>query len=332
MNMSAIETGRCPVCGRFLSKTQTQCGICGARIDAATGEAHAVHLSDAEVDNMLKKQVGRNTASLVVAIASGIVLLAGGALGQVAVSLVAALPLLVALAYHFLLGKNLVRGIVGSNVVRGCLNEVFENLVYEMDAHIDKGRLLETGLIPDAGAASGDDHIKGCYRGLNVELSDVVLSKVTMIKDGNGRRRESYQTVFRGPWIVCDFGKATAIRLCLRERGVLPSLQGEEIQTENPVFNRRFQVEATSAHDAFYILTPPLMERILVADDRANGQTFLCFTGGSVHIALNTGRNLFELPANYGDVTALRRQIREEIQYITDILDILMQNEHLKTD
>ena len=96
------------------------------------------------------------------------------------------------------------------------------------------------------------------------------------------------------------------------------------IKTESEAFNQRFMIQSQSQHDAFYILTPHMMEYILSMDAKGGGDTYMRFLReGKVHIAINSGRNAFEMGSLNTDVAALRQKFVGEIRYVTDIIDEL---------
>ena len=99
-----------------------------------------------------------------------------------------------------------------------------------------------------------------------------------------------------------------------------------QVETENEAFNEKFGVTCENEHDAFYILTPHLMDHIMTLDERAGGNTYMRFLKeGKVHVAVNSGRDHFELERlNVSDVGALRRRFRGEVEYVTALVDELL--------
>jgi hypothetical protein len=72
------------------------------------------------------------------------------------------------------------------------------------------------------------------------------------------------------------------------------------------------------------------MERLVAADEAADSSTMFCFKDGKVHIALFSGRNSFELKGGRLDsVDNVRQKFRRDLQYMTDIMDILLRNDRL---
>ena len=63
-----------------------------------------------------------------------------------------------------------------------------------------------------------------------------------------------------------------------------------QLETESTAFNEKFGISCDSAHDAFYILTPHMMEYLMTMDQRAGGNIYLRFLKeGKVHVAVNSG-------------------------------------------
>ena len=93
---------------------------------------------------------------------------------------------------------------------------------------------------------------------------------------------------------------------------------------ENTAFNDRFLVTSADAHEAYYILTPHMMEYILTMAGRSGGEVYMAFLrGGKLHIAVKTERDFFELGKTKTNIDELRSKFREEIKWFTDIIDIL---------
>ena len=128
---------------------------------------------------------------------------------------------------------------------------------------------------------------------------------------------------FRGQWIILDMHRELTSDLCIFEDG---RKKKGQVETENEAFNKKFGVACENEHDAFYILTPHLMDHIMTLDERAGGNTYMCFLKeGKVHVAVNSGRDHFELERlNVSDVGALRRRFRGEVEYVTALVDELL--------
>ena len=207
-----------------------------------------------------------------------------------------------------------MRNYLGGTVIPVVLSQVFEDLEYEKNGYIDGGLIKSVDMsfpfrFDDV---IGSDHVRGTYRGVHVELSDIRLMTVSTYtatdKDGNPRTEEKRKTVFQGQWLILDFHKELSADLCVFEGGRKRSGQ---IETESAAFNE---------------LTPHMMEHILTMDQRAGGDIYLHFLKeGKVHVAVNSGRDHFEVGSlEYVKVSELLQRFRDETRYITELIDALL--------
>ena len=74
----------------------------------------------------------------------------------------------------------------------------------------------------DYNKATGSDHIKAVYNGLNIELSDIELINEEETTDADGNTERSSATFFKGQWLICDFGKELSGEVYISERTKKP--------------------------------------------------------------------------------------------------------------
>ncbi len=221
------------------------------------------------------------------------------------------------LCIHSKAKKN-IKDKVGKQIVFSALNDVFREVVYLPDRHLEKTVIEQANMnFPFTyTSVSGSDYVEGIYKDVTILLSDIRLISRT-----KNRKEESITTNFEGLWLVCDFNKKISTELRLSER---TTLFRAGIRTDNEQFNKQFYVESESPHEAFYILTPHMMEYIQNMDAQAHAHTYMCFLReGKVHIAINSRKNAFEVNYLKEDVSVLRERFRKEVKYITDIIDEL---------
>ena len=93
---------------------------------------------------------------------------------------------------------------------------------------------------------------------------------------------------------------------------------------DNEQFSKRFCVRADDPQEAYYILTPHMMEYILTMADKGGGTVYLSFLrDGKMHVAVKTRRDFFELGKSNADVEELRQKFLGELRWFTDIIDTL---------
>jgi membrane protein implicated in regulation of membrane protease activity len=235
------------------------------------------------------------------------------------------LPVAVGVIFYTraLISENKLKCIVGSSIIRGVLSDTFELTNYSPGCHIHSDVITETKLVTNWNRAGGSDLIEGSYRGVRFSFSDMLLRQVS-----SGKNSRSV-TKFEGQWLIVELKKELPEKVIIRE----DSKARSDVETENIEFNKKFRIETSDPHTAFFVLTPHFMEYILRINKRANAKTHLCFCGKKAHIALHSGRDLFEPAAkklyDIKNIDMLRNQMQWDAKYITGIIDELLLNEAL---
>ena len=233
--------------------------------------------------------------------------------------------LVVLLAGGYLWGKSagVAKKLLSENVISGVLTEVLGDAVeYNPWGRINPGSMV----FPFSyNCTDGSDHIKAVYNGLNIELGDIELIDETEYIDENGVSQKSRNTLLKGQWLTCDFGKELVGEVYISEwtqkdRRCMKS----NVTMDNEQFSKRFCVRADNPQEAYYILTPHMMEYILTMADKSGGTVYLSFLrNGKMHVAVKTGRDFFELGKSNADVEGLRRKFLDELRWFTDMIDTL---------
>ena len=96
------------------------------------------------------------------------------------------------------------------------------------------------------------------------------------------------------------------------------------VTMDNEQFSKRFCVRADNPQEAYYLLTPHMMEYIITMVDKSGGTVYMSFLrNGKMHVAVKTGRDFFELGKSNADVGKLRQKFLGELRWFTDIVDTL---------
>jgi hypothetical protein len=203
---------------------------------------------------------------------------------------------------------------------------------------------LSTGLVSgSARPGKSNDHIYGQYKGLDFERADVSFM---VLHNVYNTQREKYEdewvTIFSGQWMVARMQKTIPGRVliyskaaCAHEKAHIEHLQKNgrytEVALEEAAFREFFTIFAQDPHDAFYVLTPPVMERLkrlagAGAMNPGSGMSlYVGFYGGMLHIGINSGHDAFEgaimLSVNEAET---RARIRADMQIVIDIMESLL--------
>ncbi|MEW5832509.1 MAG: DUF3137 domain-containing protein [Campylobacterota bacterium] len=182
---------------------------------------------------------------------------------------------------------------------------------------------------------SGNDYVKGSIKGVPMEFSDVHAEYQT--RDSKGRTQ--WHTLFRGLFVVAEFNKhfhAKTVILPDHAEKIFGSLIGGWLQSKNfareglirlddPEFEKRFVVYGSDPIETRYILTHSMMKRILDFQIKLPHPLFVSFVHNHIHIAVATGRDLFE-PALFTSLL----DYKQAMEYVNTLRNTIGLVEELK--
>ena len=217
-----------------------------------------------------------------------------------------------------------LKKLLSDDVVSGVLKEALgDTVVYSPLGTINPGPMV----FPFSyNCVEGSDHIKAVYHGLNIELGDISLIDESEFTDNEtGQTEKQSLLYFKGQWLTCDFGKELAGEVYISERAKKKRRgMKSDVSMDNEQFDTRFCVRANNPQEAFYILTPHMMEYITAMADKSGGLVYMSFLrNGKMHVAVQTGHDFFELGKTNTDAETLRQKFLGELRWFTDIVDTL---------
>lgn len=226
-----------------------------------------------------------------------------------------------------------IRTMYKDNFLKGMFDEFFEEACYEGWWGFSEIEVMETGLYKLGNEFESEDKLSGIYKGVRFKQSDVHTWK--RVERDEGVEEIDY---FDGRMFVFDttLQDIHSVRVYSRtgigsenDRRIRPE-EHETVSTESVQFNEWFSVYAQAAHDAFYVLTPDRMERIMRIFKqyckKSNGDYYnmsLHFRSGKLYCAMEVSGNAFDpgdFPINYPEEKA---KMKEDIQVIIDVIESL---------
>ena len=227
-------------------------------------------------------------------------------------------------AYFSSKSSSTLKKLLSDNIISSVLKEALgDSVEYNPWGKLNPGSMA----FPfDYNKVEGSDHIKAVYNGLNIELSDIELINETETVDADGNTEKNSITNFKGQWLICDFGKELSgeVRLSANDKKLRKQHKNDSVEMESETFNNRFLVTANDAQEAYYILTPHMMEYILSMADKSGGEVYMSFQrDGKLHVAVKTGRDFFELGKSNANVEGLRQKFLGELRWFTEMVDTL---------
>ncbi len=178
-----------------------------------------------------------------------------------------------------------------------------------------------------------EDLMYGTIDDVRFMSSDVHMEERHITTNVKGSRQVSYITFFSGRWFVYDFNKEFNGIIQVREEGFLQGhpwgLNVNKISLEDVEFNKKFKTYATNEHDAFYVLTPHLLENMKDIEKRFPGKIYFSFIGTELHIAIYDSKDSFEPPIFSPIDDAFVQTQVQDIMILQDIVNELKLNRNI---
>ena len=214
-------------------------------------------------------------------------------------------------------------------VLKG-LKKIFTDLNYEPESGIPRSTIADTHMMNTGDIYKSNDFISGKYKDVAFSQADVDIQEEQQTTDSNGNTTTYYVTIFRGRWMIFDFNKEFKANVQVCEKGfgnniTRSKIKYEKVEMESDAFNKKFNIYAQNAHDAFYILTPSLMEKIDNLEKRNKGKILLCFINNQLHVGLYDGKDSFEPSSCFKEINEEEELKRAsvDIEQITMFVDEL---------
>jgi Protein of unknown function (DUF3137) len=164
-------------------------------------------------------------------------------------------------------------------------------------------------------------HSEDLIRG-KVDKTAISFSEVHgEYKTSNSKGQTSWHTIFRGILFTADFNKHFNGRTIVKQNGFWNFVSFGNIKLENSQFNDEFTVYADDSIEARYILSPTLMEKILLLNRNWGGSLAFSFIGSNLTIAIPMDKNFFEV--SVWSKIDTQNQWRKDWQIIADLVSIV---------
>ena len=227
-------------------------------------------------------------------------------------------------------------------------DEVYPNIfsyfgsdfIYKSESLMEAETFSNAGIVPRFIKEKCEDYIKGRYNGALIELTEAQLLTFRHRYDLRS------QTVFRGYLIRLKMNKKFSGHTAVRNhQGWIRKVYSrvfsinwfptkiselEKVGFEDPVLQRKFEVRSSDQVEARYLLTPTFMESLIDLEHCFGEKTVSCaFYDNDLLISVKHKSNKFEVGSAFNAMTFVEecKFIREEMNIIFRIIDILQQNE-----
>lgn len=223
--------------------------------------------------------------------------------------------------------KRVYKKLYNEVIVRTVFERYFDIKEFNSDYGIPVSAIKNTRMMKMGNTYSSNDFLRGEYKNIAFSQSDVTISE----EHYTGRQKTSV-TYFKGRWMIFDFNKNFDCDLLVHDKSFnyadhrksLFSKEFEKIRFENIEFNKTFESYTNNEQEAFYIITPHIMDSMTELREKTNGALIFCFCRNQLHIGVNNRRDAFEPPIFRPiDVESEISDISYDVSIITRFVDEL---------
>lgn len=182
-----------------------------------------------------------------------------------------------------------------NNIIRKMVSVLCHNAEYKPDRGISESTFSVSGLFPSPDRYSSEDMISGRIDKTDFVCSEVLAEERHVSYDSKGRRREYWSVLFKGFLFIADFHKNFSGQTIVKNDSLFKlGFGSKRVKLENREFESRFDTYSTDEIEARYILTPSMMERLILLDKKFHQKVQFSYVGSSVFIAIPDNKNHFE--------------------------------------
>ena len=170
------------------------------------------------------------------------------------------------------------------------MKKVFPDSIYKPYDGFKEKEVVYSNLLFERDRYFSEDMIIGEFDGVNFRCSDVKQQEVR----SNGKST-TVVTVFQGRFYEFDFHKYFKSELLLLQPFNFRPFSGfTKVKTESLNFNSELKIYTKDDHEAFYILTPDFMEKLVYFDKKYHDKISFSFKDNKLFIAINDRKDYFD--------------------------------------
>ncbi len=206
------------------------------------------------------------------------------------------------------------------------VNSILTDVHFDGNSGISRALVASTHSMSTGDIYSSSNYVAGKYKDINVQMSDVHIQTESTDSEGH----TTYYTIFRGQWLIFDFNKQFKSNIQVWEKSVFGGISRnwnkslKKIELEDIDFNKKFKVLSENDLEAFYILTPKLMERIKQVEASIKGTLMMVFLNNQLHVAVYNNRTTFNVNIRKKiDFDKFSKEALSDLDAIIKFVDIL---------
>lgn len=176
------------------------------------------------------------------------------------------------------------------------IQDTYSNCVYEMNNGVSMDYALSTRIIPRCDRYSSEDLIKGSFEDVDFITCDIKAEERRQYTDSKGNVHYQYVTIFLGRLLVFEFNKNfEGITIGSEDIFNCQTFGLKRRKFESDAFNKKYKVYTNDDLNAFYIITPQIIERLMELEQKNKGRCSFSFINNKFFFAINNSKDTFEL-------------------------------------
>ena len=290
---------------------------------------------DGSLDELLelgKRIKKRNTISGIVAVVGVIATICCFGTAFFPIGLIICVGALISILITNTRLGNKYRELYKTTMIDRVAKEYFSEYEYKPETGFAKDYLRSLGIMSFGSDYRSEDTLKGVYNGVPFTRADVYIADTTTDSEGNS----STTVYFRGQWLEIVPNKAFNTDLQIiqsgfsftnRKKGIFTKKAERRhvLETEDVEFNKRFQCLCQNDAEAFYLLTPSLMQAIMRLSEILPYKMMIAFVNNTLHVLVDTHRDSMEpsSPKN-GNFDLQIADLRPDMEIIVNVITGLL--------
>lgn len=221
--------------------------------------------------------------------------------------------------------KKKFRDTIKNNLISCLLEEQLDDVKYDPKGSIPVKRIVDTRMVKGPDKSSAEDYIKGSYKGVGFEVCDIDLKERVVTTDGKGNTHVRYDTYFKGRWFIYKFEKTFSeeLRIIEGKRAMFNTKKLVKTETESIIFNKKFDVYATSKQYGFYHISSSMIEKFLKLEEMHRGTILYYYTKNELHIGINDRKDYMEITLKTPITREALKPFMADIEIIPAIINEL---------
>ena len=194
-----------------------------------------------------------------------------------------------------------------------------DDIVYEPKGRFDKELLRDLNFFPCT-TYSGEDMISGIYKGIKFTTADI-----SMTHQSGGKNSTTVTDFKECMWVFEYNNKTINSRIDLYEKDYLKrhSLRKnglEKVEFEDIDFNNKIKTYASNAHDAFYVITPQIIDRLKNNINNISGDILYSIQENKLYLVISSSKNRMEFKRFKNNYEELIESLKEDVSPILETI------------